>query len=192
MQATKIPESMMHWTQQIDQTTQAFVATFGKLTAEELNWKPNVETWSIAQNIHHLIVLNQSYFAIFSALKKGNYKTSFVAKLGFVVSFFGNMICNSVTPDRNKKIKTFAIWEPAASALPADIVPQFTTHQEQLKMEIDTIQPFVDKGTVIASPANKHIVYKLEKALDIIVVHEQRHLEQASEVYKLWQKTTNP
>ena len=40
-------------------------------------------------------------------------------------------------------------------------------------------------GVVISSPANKNIVYKLEVAFDIIVSHEQRHLEQAREVLQL-------
>ena len=40
----------------------------------------------------------------------------------------------------------------------------------------------LEKGTVISSPANKNIVYKLENAFDIITTHEQRHLEQAREV----------
>jgi len=40
----------------------------------------------------------------------------------------------------------------------------------------------LDKGTIISSPANKNIVYKLEMAFDIITTHEQRHFEQAKEV----------
>jgi hypothetical protein len=43
----------------------------------------------------------------------------------------------------------------------------------------------VDKGTIISSPANKIIVYKLEIAFDIIVAHEKRHLEQAREVLQI-------
>jgi hypothetical protein len=35
---------------------------------------------------------------------------------------------------------------------------------------------------VIASPANPMIVYSLEQALNIIVVHEKRHILQAKKV----------
>jgi hypothetical protein len=42
----------------------------------------------------------------------------------------------------------------------------------------------VENGTIISSPANKNIEYKLETAFDIIVAHEKRHLEQAREVLK--------
>lgn len=50
------------WTNQIDQTTNDFVQTFGSLTDEQLNWKPDEKTWSIAQNIRHLILINESYY----------------------------------------------------------------------------------------------------------------------------------
>jgi uncharacterized damage-inducible protein DinB len=68
---------MEKWNQQIDTSTQEFVEAFGKLSAKELNWKPNSKTWSIAQNIDHLIVFNETYFSIIESLKnKTSYKVS--------------------------------------------------------------------------------------------------------------------
>ena len=55
---------MKDWTSQLDKITEHFVADFGSLSAEQLNWKPNSQTWSIAQNIDHLIVVNQTYYPI--------------------------------------------------------------------------------------------------------------------------------
>jgi hypothetical protein len=40
----------------------------------------------------------------------------------------------------------------------------------------------VQAETVISSPANRFIVYKIGRAFDIIVAHEERHLNQAKEV----------
>ena len=40
----------------------------------------------------------------------------------------------------------------------------------------------VDLKTVIASPANANIIYRLETALNIIVAHEQRHWNQIKEI----------
>jgi len=45
------------WTNQIDTITAEFTKEFGNLSAEQLNWKPNADTWSIAQNMDHLIVI---------------------------------------------------------------------------------------------------------------------------------------
>ncbi|MDN5211244.1 DinB family protein [Fulvivirgaceae bacterium BMA12] len=176
---------MKHWISQIDQTTDAFQKHFGALSVEELNWKPNPETWSIAQNIDHLIVINSTYFPVISNLKSGNYKLPFMAKFGFMVSFFGKTILNASKPDRKKKMKTFPIWEPAKSYISPDILARFSKHQSELKQAIEASEDLIKIGSIISSPANKNIVYKLETAFDIIVVHEQRHLEQSKDVLSL-------
>ena len=79
-------------------------------------------------------------------------------------------------------MKTFPIWEPSTSEISGDIIDRFSRHQEALKHLIESSEDLVAAGTVISSPANKHLVYKLETAFDIIIAHEQRHFEQAREV----------
>lgn len=173
------------WTAAIDETTLAFRQCFGGLSAEALNWKPNAETWSIAQNMDHLIVINESYYPVIQAVREERYKVPFIGKLGFLVRFLGKFILNSVNPDRRNKMKTFPIWEPHASDLGGNILERFADHQESLKHLIADSQDLIDRATVICSPANKNIVYTLDTAFDIIVTHEKRHLEQAKEVLTL-------
>ncbi len=170
------------WTKQIDEATAAFQKAFGQLSYKALNQKPDSGTWSIAQNIDHLITINESYYPTFEALEKGSYRTPWIGKLGFMATFLGNFVLQSVQPDRKRKMKTFPIWEPAQSSLPADILDRFAEHQEQLKAWIGRLEGPLSAGAVIASPANKNIVYKLETAFDIITAHEWRHLEQARHV----------
>jgi len=178
---------MKNWSSQIDQITQYFTEAFSNLNAEQLNWKANPETWSIAQNIDHLIIINKSYFPIIDAIRNGTYSVSFLARFGFLVSFFEKSVLQAVQPDRKKKMKTFPIWQPTESEVSIDIMERFIDHQEQLKVLIEKSQDLVKSGTIISSPANKNIVYKLETAFDIIVAHEHRHFEQAREVYALLQ-----
>lgn len=159
--------------------------SFGSLSEKQLNWKPDSQTWSIAQNIDHLIVVNETYYPVLASLKEGTYKTPFIAKLGFIVSFFGKTILNAVKQDRKRKMKTFPVWEPTDSQVKGEILQRFKIHQDELKRQIETMKELVEKGAVISSPASKNIVYKLETAFDIIVSHEQRHLEQAKEILQL-------
>lgn len=179
---------MENWKNRIDQTTNEFVKHFRSLTSEQLNWKPAALTWSIAQNIDHLMVINQTYFPVLADLKAGTYKPPFIARIGFLVSFFGNVLLNSVKPDRKRKTKTFPMWEPATSPIREDILERFKKHQALLKQQIDASAPLIEKGAIISSPVNRNIVYKLSTAFDIIVTHEQRHLEQAKEVLELLKK----
>ncbi len=115
-------------------------------------------------------------------LKSGKYQLPFLGKFGFIVSYLGKLILKAVEPSRKKKTKTFSIWEPSESNISDDILAQFSNHQKELKREILAAKDLVKQGAVISSPANKNIVYKLETAFDVIVTHEQRHLEQAKEV----------
>ncbi len=171
-----------HWTTQLDQVTEAIKNEFGNLSGEDLNKKPSPGQWSIAQNLDHLIVINESYYPIFKQLHEGTFQLPFMGKLGFYVKWVGNMILKAVEPERSKKIKTQSIWEPSTSTIDADIVEKFVAHQEQLKKHIQSCSGFIEAGVVIYSPASKAILYTLEQAFTIIVSHEKRHLGQAREV----------
>lgn len=58
----------------LDNLTGQFVNCFGSLYPEQLNWKPNSQTWSIAQNMEHLMVVNETYYPVLEQLKSGIYK----------------------------------------------------------------------------------------------------------------------
>jgi hypothetical protein len=176
---------MNNWLTRIDQTTHNFVNKFGDLNYEELNWKASANTWSIAQNIDHLIVINKSYYPTFEQLANGTYRLPWIARWGWMVSFLGKTVLNAVQADRKKKIRTFSIWEPSQSAIKEDILSRFQNHQAELKEWIEKSVDLIKKGTIISSPANRNIVYKLETAFEIIVTHEQRHFAQACEVFAL-------
>jgi hypothetical protein len=178
----------MNWINEIDDVTRNIKQNFLHLNNEQLNWQPNAKTWSIAQNLEHLIVVNETYYPVLTALKVGTYKTPFIAKINFIVSFLGAEVLKAVQPDRKRKMKTFPIWEPGKIKTDEDILKRFEIHQNELKQKIANAKELVEKGIVISSPANRNIVYKLETAFDIIVRHEQRHLEQAKEVLLLLEK----
>ncbi len=174
--------------QQIDHVTKAIVTEFGALDQDQLNWKPNAAVWSIAQNIDHLMVINQTYFGIPQLIRSGHYSLPWIGKITFIVSVLGNVILKSVHPSRRKKLKTFPIWEPSKSKIAIDVVQQFVLHQIRLKDLITNSIDLMERRVVISSPANRNIVYTLEKAFQIIATHEERHLEQAREILRVLKK----
>ena len=181
MLSTK-PIQPVRFNEQIDQVSQSLKDEFEGLSADQLNWKPDASTWSIAQNLDHLIVINESYFPIFADIKSGNFKPPFIARFGFITRFLGNSILKSVRPETQKKIKTFSIWEPSQSEIEGDILNRFLDHQKKLNGEISSLESYADAGLIICSPANKHIAYPLKQAFDIILTHEMRHLKQAKQI----------
>lgn len=166
----------------LDTVTENFTRTFGSFTSDQLNRKPDPQTWSVAQIIDHIMKVNESYYPVIESVRKGEFKLPFISRTGFMVSFLGNLVLKSMQPDRKRKVKTFPIWEPASKDIAEGILERFQKHQGEIKLLINDSVDLIENGTIISSPANKYIVYKLETAFDIIVTHEQRHYNQAVEV----------
>ncbi len=166
----------------IDQNTRSFAESFGGLSAEQLNWKQNPETWSIAQNIRHIIAMNETYFDKIAEIKHRAGKKPFIARFDFIVNFMGNAIAQYAQADRKKRTKTFKLWNPAKSDFTATILADFERHQEEFKDQIKQAIPLVEQCAIIQSPATNLLYYKLEKALTFLVSHEERHFNQAEEV----------
>ena len=170
-----IIENLINLQQQINQE-------LSLLATEQLQYKINTKTWSIAEILAHIIVVNESYYPTFQALQDGKHQKPWLGKFGFWVSFLGKLILKAVEPQRIKKIKTFKIWEPENFKIDQNILTKFNNHQQELIGKIKLLTQQVDLKTVIASPANANIIYRLETALNIIVAHEQRHWNQIKEI----------
>ena len=173
-----------HWVAELAANTYQFKQHFAGLSSEELNWKPAPQTWSIAQNIDHLITINSTYFPILEDVLADRYPPPWLARIAFIPRMMGNLVYNACLPDRKKKMKTFPIWEPSQSEIDGSIMEQFEQHQAVLSDYIKKSEPALTRGVVIRSPAQSSLIYPLERAFDIIIVHEKRHLEQAKEVQR--------
>lgn len=163
----------------LDTITKDVIDSFTGISLEKLHLKSNPKTWSIAENIEHLITINKTYFPIFEKLQRGSHQGAFIGRFPFFTNLFGDMIFKSVADGGKKKQKTFPLWEPKINSGDTTILERFKQHQEELKSWIIQMEPFVEKNQIIHSPANKLIVYSLEKAIEIIIAHEKRHLDQA-------------
>ena len=171
--------NLENWFQRIDRITEEVISNFGNLTFDQLNKKPSSDSWSIAQHLDHLIVINSSYYPVIESAQSGELSLSWTGKVGFLVRFFGRAILKGVEPTNKKKTKTFPIWEPESSDIDSGIIERFTQHQEELKELIRSSKDLIASNAVIPSPANKSINYKVGDAFEIIVTHEKRHVNHA-------------
>ena len=167
-----------NWTKELTQLSAEFRKALSGLDSTVFNLKPSPKQWSIAQVLQHLIQVNQSYFDHFDQIKQGNYRAPWLAKVGFWVKFCSRTVLNAVKPETERKTKTFGPWEPTESDLPIDLIEQFFQQQEQLSEQLGSLANREDLDQVIASPISRMIVYPLERAIEIVLVHERRHLQQ--------------
>jgi hypothetical protein len=157
-------------------------SSFGHLTGAQLNWKPDAKSWSVAQCLDHLIVINTLYFPLFEKLKAGPVETTFWEKHSPLSGFFGRYLIKAMGPENPKKVKTSKLAYPSASEIDVTIVEKFREHNRELGSRIANIPPTVDAAKIITSPLSGVVTYSLDDCLTILVVHEHRHLLQAKRV----------
>ena len=172
---------MDKWTYQIDQTTKKFIETFSDLNSEQLNWKPDPGTWSIAQNIAHIILLNKSYFQKFEKIKLGTNNIPIATRLRYWFTFARNPIIPYTDTHRIKRAKTYEFWESARTDYTKDIFIDFQMHQAEFKKYIAELKDRNGK-TLMPYPGNDAFIFTLESAFDLLIDHEMRHYNQAKEL----------
>ena len=157
-------------------------ASFGKLSAEELNWKPAADRWSVAQCFDHLITSNKGYLPIIESVRSGQRKTSFLERLPVLPGLAGKLLIKSLDPASTRKIKAPKKFEPAQSNISASVIDDFAAQQEKVIEGMKSTSHLDLEKIVITSPAVSVVTYSLMDAYRVIVVHEQRHLQQAKRV----------
>ena len=154
---------------------------FGTLSRDQLNWKPTPQRWSVAQCLDHLMTTNVAYFPQFESIAKGEKRTTLVERLPVVPKLWAKLLIKSLDPKTTRKLKAPATFQPSASDLSGSIINDFVEHQRRVGEWMETVKR-LNLDRVITSPAASVVTYSLMDALRIIVVHEQRHLQQAQRV----------
>ena len=168
--------------QQIDAVQEQVDKQFSTLSSEQLNWKPEPGKWSIAQCLDHIITSNKTYFPAFNKLLRHEYQLSIFQQLNPFKKKLGPMMVRNLGPLVTKKFTAPTIFQPSSSTLPASIVADFRTHQEELRKYIRQLQQLDTKNLVMASPVTGMITYTLADAIRILSGHEQRHVNQAEQI----------
>jgi len=157
-------------------------ASFGALSASQLNWKPSAERWSIAQCFDHLLTSNKGYLPIIESVRSGKKQTRFVERLPVLPGLAGKLLLKSLDPASTRKLKAPKNFQPAQSDISASIIDDFVAQQEQLIEGMKSTSDLDLEKIVITSPALSFVAYSLMDAYRVIVTHERRHFQQAERV----------
>ena len=153
-------------------------ATFGGLSVSQLNWKPAPERWSVAQCFDHLIGTNKGYFPVIEEVLAGK-KRSFWESMPVLPGLAGRLLIKSLDPSSTRKIKAPKRFQPAQSNIAGSIIDDFVGQQGRIVEKMKATEHLDLEKIVITSPVSAAITYSLIDAYRVIVVHEQRHFEQA-------------
>ena len=156
--------------------------TFGHLSPEQLNWKPNTDRWSVAQCFDHLIVINRGYFPRIREIADGKYEPSIKERLPLLPRVFGSLILKAVQPQARRKFKADRRFQPATSKLGGDIIAKFKAHQGEVVQLMKKTNRLNLRRIIVTSPVASFAPYSLLDAYKILLAHERRHMAQAQRV----------
>lgn len=157
-------------------------ASFGGMDSERLNWKPDPASWSIGQCLDHLIRTNTKFYPQLEELLSGKRSQTLWQNVPLIPGLWGRIMINWIRPDSSRKIKVPPGFEPSTSAIPATIVRDFISHQQEFTGLMESARPFRLEREIIYSPVSRLITYSMLDGFRIAILHEQRHLRQALRV----------
>jgi hypothetical protein len=158
-------------------------ATFGSLSAEQLNWKPAPKSWSIAQCFDHLITTHSLYFPLFEKMANGDAKQTFWESYSPLSGFLGRFLIKSLRPENVKPMKTTSKAFPSSSEIGGDIIDRYVEHQNQMIEALNKLPADIDsKKTIVTSPLMGLVTYSLDDCYEILAIHGPRHFNQAKRV----------
>lgn len=161
------------------------LAGFGGLTAQQLNWKPGADQWSVAQCFDHLVTANVAYFPIFEKVISGEKKNTFWESVPWLPAFWGKMLIKAVAPESPRKLKAPKIFHPSTSSVDEAVISRFIDQQSQVINYMKATEDLDLEKIKISSPVSNLFTYSLMDAYRIIINHEKRHFLQAMRVSKM-------
>ena len=164
---------------------QAFRELLETIDPQDLGWSPSKGVWSVALILEHLCVVESSYFPVFMAVKQGNYRGTLLGRWSWLSHKVGAYLFQTMDASRRTKIKVPTVWQPRSSSQSAQtVLREFWEHTERLESELKGFTPEM-LSRVIASPASSLLNYRMDMAIQIILAHRLRHLQQMKDLLVL-------
>ncbi|MDM5329148.1 DinB family protein [Neobacillus sp. CF12] len=157
----------------LTETRNRLLQEISGLSDEQLNRKPDQGTWSIAQVCHHLY-LSESVFtqAIIYGLNKSNERKAERQPVQLAV-------------DRTQKANAPDIVVPGNDPLDSQQIKELLNNSRNQFFEFYN---HLEDKSILAEKSTKHPLFgytPLDQWVDLIYLHEERHIEQIKEIKSL-------
>lgn len=168
---------LQHLTDAVQQLCATVTTQLLPLSSPQLNHKPSAASWSALECLEHLNRYSRFYNAELSQALSGAAQSQTAHEVSF--SWLGRKSYDTVRPDNGKQHKTTKPMNPAGSQLGPEVLQEFLAHQQQLLALLAAA-----KGADLNRKAVRVEFFRLLKlrvgeALQFLVAHEQRHVQQA-------------
>lgn len=152
---------------------------FEHLTAEQLSWKPDANTWSILQCIEHLVTTGRLYLPpVREALERVR-ENGVVSVEPFRFTLFGKWFVTMAGPEVRWKVKTPPAFAPNPELTDLSVLERFVEVQEGVEALIREADGWPLNTRKFRSPVSRLVRLTLGEGLTLLVWHTWRHVNQA-------------
>jgi DinB superfamily len=181
-QAASLPEDLREIQAQLTASDHEAQALLRDLDEEQLNWRPDEKSWSIAQCLDHLNVTNRVYLApMLHAIEQARRKGS-VRKGPIHLGFFGRWFAANMEPPPKRKLPAPRKIVPAVRKGKAELIEEWRRAQAELDAVLREGAGIDLNETRFVNPFISLIRFSVGTGLQVIAAHERRHLWQAGQV----------
>lgn len=156
-------------------------SVFGNLSDEQINWKPNAESWSIGQCFEHLVVTNKMEFRAIEKAVRGEHTQTVWEKMPILPTIFGKFLLKMVNPESTRKFKAPKNFRPSQSEVSSKILEEYFEISEKAVGFMKASKNLDTAKMIITSPIPR-ITYSLFVAYKTIALHDRRHFNQSKRV----------
>ena len=157
-------------------------ATFGRLDARQLNWRPDATRWSAAQCLEHLLAANRLMVQSAQEALDGAKPPTVWQRMPVLPGLFGRMLIRSQSPLATRKFTASPLATPSSSDIGGDIVDRFIAQDHELVSWLRRLDETRASRVIMTSPFVRFITYSLLDGARLILAHDHRHLQQAGRV----------
>lgn len=174
-------DRIKHITEEMQKVSDEALEAFGGLSAEQLNWRPSADGWSVGQCLEHIIKTNLEFYPEFEKLAAGTRKNSFWENWSPLSGMGGRFLIKAVSED-SKKAKAPSKRIVPPSSVESNIIERFADHVDEVTQKVEACSGVDAKKTVVTSPFLAVFTYSLDDAFTVLVEHTKRHFRQAKRV----------
>lgn len=149
------------------------------LTAEQLNFKPNPKSWSIAEVMDHIITANATYFSGIAELIASNPGAKSTGRYSHNLA--ARMMVYFLRPN-GTKLPAPALFEPESSHHDQHILQRLEQNFREIESFIDDAKELDLTKLKMPSPALSLLHFNLGGVFDILITHAERHFQQMKRV----------
>lgn len=186
---TKVTELLRKLSDLTELLTIDVKKNFSHLTQEQLFWKPNEKSWSVAQCLAHLNAYYSFYIPVFSERIKntrfrtpGEYFVSSPLGTGSVLAVKLGKVKNV-----KRRLKAAKDYNPLVNKTlkTENAIEDFLNYQNEMLLVLADAHHINIRKAKCSLAITPLVKLRLGDAFQFVVYHNERHVEQAKNVLKL-------